>query len=177
MTRRKPFKTVPILPHFSEVYPISTATLPVYDIDPVPGQPGAIRSQDTALTTRVSSPGQDDALTAPAKHYLSANALYSLAPADDDLFSTLPLNDLRTRRRVCRLLEATVNLTREFSQAEVTRFVGRAYAHELRQLFIELPYFPARKLGEVKMYAVNKNVAAKLYKLMEDRYGWAIYTE
>jgi hypothetical protein len=89
------------------------------------------------------------------------------------LFVDLVLKDERTRRRVTRLLSAAMESSREFCQAEVVDLVGRAegLCSILRRVFVELPLFPSRRLGEVKMYRVRDEAVQELKSLMEVQHG------
>jgi hypothetical protein len=147
---------------YDRVYPLATSravTLSVYDID------------------REAPIWLDVSLEVPRERYLPPNAGNLAAPKLRSLFSAvsvpqaldgLAIKDMRVRRRVKLLLEIT-NEDREFSHAEVDAYGGHVTNRNsrlLRSLFIELPYFPSRTLGEVKMYRFDELVRKELDRLL-----------
>lgn len=95
-------------------------------------------------------------------------SLFTPASASDAL-SGLAIEDARVRRRVKSLLNLTSE-TREFSHAEVSAYCGHVTNRNsrlLRLLFIELPYFPSRTLGEVKMYQLDELIRLELIRLVK----------
>ena len=88
-------------------------------------------------------------------------------------FADLSLKDERTRRRLARLLDGVDDATREFAYAEVLDLAGRSerLGPILRRLFLELPYFPSRKIGEVKMFRVRMDALKELTERLAEALG------